>query len=526
MKRKKVCLVINPRAGHNCAKLNDFLPVLSAARWKTDIRIKEYGGHAIELASRAAKEKYDLIVSYGGDGTFNQVINGVLNKKGCKSAVGLIPGGTANVWAGEVGIPSDATRAVLSLVNSDVRETDVVRVHVSSLSFPLAENQAGRSAAKKGASKTAPRRKVSNNGRPSLRTRKHFLLMAGLGMDAAILEHVAKPLKYEIGRLAVGFAAVKELAVHQPFLTEIGLANSGQVADIVWKGDALQVVVGNTRHYGIGQITPNAYVDDGLLDVCVITAGHRAVPTFRQVFSLLAVGKPDKAGAEYFRAAHFSISVPASIGMQLDGSTVDLKDYLSKANWRAVQQVENPARVMVNYRFDVLPHQLPVAIPCTYDNSLFKNGSAEAKSRLAVDSRKMEGNPERLAHITSGTGMGNKAVPGALDPPGVNSAEKEHESSTPIKSLSQFPREVTVLGACSNPEIKEAYIVAGTITKRRTGESKLVAIRINDRTKVIDQNGEPTPTSFVMTLEENRKIMVQGKQNKRGVINAKQISIL
>ena len=106
MKRKKVCLVINPRAGHNCAKLNDFLPVLSAARWKTDIRIKEYGGHAIELASRAAKEKYDLIVSYGGDGTFNQVINGVLNKKGCKSAVGLIPGGTANVWAGEVGIPA------------------------------------------------------------------------------------------------------------------------------------------------------------------------------------------------------------------------------------------------------------------------------------------------------------------------------------------------------------------------------------------------------------------------------------
>ena len=138
----------------------------------------------------------------------------------------------------------------------------------------------------------------------------------------------------------------------------------------------------------------------------------------------------------------------------------------------------------------------------------------------------MEADPETQAHISSGIGKGNKAAPGALDPPSVNSADKDHESSTPIKSLSQFPKEVTVLGACSNPEIKEAYIVAGTITKRRTGESKLVAIRINDRTKVIDQNGEPTPTGFVMTLEENRKIMVQGKQNKRGVINAKQISIL
>jgi len=53
--------------------------------------------------------------------------------------------------------------------------------------------------------------------------------------------------------------------------------------------------------------------------------------------------------------------------MQLDGSTVDLKDYLSKANWKAVQQAENPTRVMVNYRFDVLPRALPVAFPYAYD---------------------------------------------------------------------------------------------------------------------------------------------------------------
>ena len=47
MKCKKACLVINPRAGQNLAKLTDVIAVLSAAGWKTDIAIKEYGGHGI-----------------------------------------------------------------------------------------------------------------------------------------------------------------------------------------------------------------------------------------------------------------------------------------------------------------------------------------------------------------------------------------------------------------------------------------------------------------------------------------------
>jgi len=55
MKCKKACLVINPRAGQNLAKLNDVLAVLSAAGWNTDIAIKEYGGHTMELATKSAR---------------------------------------------------------------------------------------------------------------------------------------------------------------------------------------------------------------------------------------------------------------------------------------------------------------------------------------------------------------------------------------------------------------------------------------------------------------------------------------
>ncbi len=57
--------------------------------------LKEYGGQTMKLATKAAEEGYDLIVAYGGDGTLNQLVNGVMNAKGQNSIVGLIPGGTA-----------------------------------------------------------------------------------------------------------------------------------------------------------------------------------------------------------------------------------------------------------------------------------------------------------------------------------------------------------------------------------------------------------------------------------------------
>ncbi|TMC81709.1 MAG: diacylglycerol kinase, partial [Chloroflexi bacterium] len=72
MRRKSVCLVINPRAGHNVAKITDLIAVFAAAGWKTDIALKAYPGQAMQLAARAARQNYDLIVAYGGDGTINR----------------------------------------------------------------------------------------------------------------------------------------------------------------------------------------------------------------------------------------------------------------------------------------------------------------------------------------------------------------------------------------------------------------------------------------------------------------------
>src|SRR2546429_9950491 len=95
MKCKKACLVTNPRAGQNLAKLSDVMAVLSAAGWKTDIAIKEYGGHTMELATRAAEKNYDLVIAYGGGGPFKPAAQWGMKGKGEKNSFGLLSGGTS-----------------------------------------------------------------------------------------------------------------------------------------------------------------------------------------------------------------------------------------------------------------------------------------------------------------------------------------------------------------------------------------------------------------------------------------------
>ena len=121
---KRACLVINPRDGQNLTKLPAILAVFSAAGWHTDVVLKDYGGHTMELATKAARQGYDLVIAYGGDGTLNQVVNGAMNGEKHKSIVGVLPGGTVNQWAAEVGVPQNPVKAALAFVSSNVRKVD------------------------------------------------------------------------------------------------------------------------------------------------------------------------------------------------------------------------------------------------------------------------------------------------------------------------------------------------------------------------------------------------------------------
>ena len=538
MRAKNASVVINPRTGQNIAKITDVLAVLSAAGWKTTIAIKEYGGHSMELANEAANDGRTLVIAYGGDGTLNQVVNGVLTSKDPHSIIGVIPGGTANVWAGEVGIPIDPVKAALSLVNSEARKVDIGHVAIENIVFPQGNGQESVSTEEQ---KTAKKKIKVSKG--SSKGKHHFLLMAGLGIDAAIMGNVSKPLKYRIGPLAVGLSAAKELPSHRSFPIEIRTGSDTHDAEPLWKGEAAQVVIGNTRRYGdIAEMTPDAYIDDGVLDVCVITAGD-PLSTMQQISSILFRRKPDNLSAEYFHGAHLSITVPATVPMQLDGSAVRLKDYLEKAEYDAVQQATTSAPIMITYRFDALPHALDVAIPNAYNDALFESSNSrdetaqnrpndhaneyerDKKSPVKVHHHHHHKDDENPQTEQQQRTEAEEARPLERSDTQQEDSQKHEEDIRKelprlVSSLLTEGRKVTVVGKAPNPEKKDTYIIAGGSIKQATGETKPVAVVVNSDTTILNREGARVSLNEVRNVQEGMVLVVEGKKSKRGVIEA------
>jgi YegS/Rv2252/BmrU family lipid kinase len=522
--RKKASLVINPRTGQNLAKITDILAVLTAAGWKTQLAIKEYGGHSMELAQKFSAGPQNLVIAYGGDGTLNQVVNGVMtSNKEKRSAIGVIPGGTANVWAGEVGIPIDPVLAALTLVNSSERKVDVGRMSIEDLQLS------------QDAEKSSDDKK-HKSARGSKTTRHHFLLMAGLGIDAAVMENVSKPLKYRIGPLAVGLSAAKELPSQHAFSIEISSSTEKGDNTTLWQGEAIQVVIGNTRRYAdVAEMTPDAYINDGILNICVITGGN-PLTTMQQITSLLLRRKPDDLTAEYFQGAHLHLRVPASVPMQLDGSVVDLKDYLSKTEYDTLQESGAAEAARIIYSFDALPKALTLAIPNTYDDALFEHKTDQAHSetashgsheKVAVKSTHHD-HHQRAEEEESPSQQHTEAEEGRIRGEQETDAEKSATEKQPqspdeeahVEKLIQRGRKVTVVGKVPDPSQKETYIIAGGSTKESTGEVKPVAVVVNAETTIFSRKGAHLTLASLNELHEGSLIVVEGKKSKRGVISA------
>jgi YegS/Rv2252/BmrU family lipid kinase len=352
MKRTTACLVVHPRSGKNLAKVPDVVSSLSAAGWATDVVVKESAGQTMELAARAGAAGYDYVIAYGGDGTVNHVVNGVLaSSAGRGAVVGVIPGGTANVWSAEVGIPSDPVRAAQVLTRSGVRDVDVGHVGVESLTCGDESSELDRDAA------------------VAMGPRRHFLLMAGLGFDADLMRRTPALLKHTLGIAAVALTALRRLPTIRTYPVDV---RSGDSVAEVWQGRALQVVVGNTRLYGrVARMTPDALVDSGELDLSVITARDR-LSALMQVIAVLARGTPTHAHSKASRSPRFRVSAPASVGLQLDGSAVNPRQYVTAAARDLLARAGDPALVTVHYRFDAAPAALRIAVPLSYDGPLFR----------------------------------------------------------------------------------------------------------------------------------------------------------
>ncbi len=122
----RALLVVNPKATATTPGTREVLASALASEVKLDVAVTQTRGHAVELARQAAVDGLDVVVALGGDGTVNEVVNGLLADGPAPDgpALAVVPGGNANVFARALGLPEtplEATSVLLEALASDRR---------------------------------------------------------------------------------------------------------------------------------------------------------------------------------------------------------------------------------------------------------------------------------------------------------------------------------------------------------------------------------------------------------------------
>ncbi len=323
MDKELALLVVHPKAERH---VTNILPILEE-RWDTTYRVTAYAGQGIELAEQAFQQNYRWIISLGGDGTLNEVVNGAMQAQHL-CTVATLPGGTVNQWAHEIGLPAHPVEAAQVLVRSIHRNVDIGFIEVQALAF-------------------ADEIYVQPGTQGIANARHHFLIIAGLGVDAVTIQSTNESSKQHYGQLAFLLDWLQILPTLRPFPAQISWSNTQS-----WQGQPWDILVSNTRRYANVSNLIQAYVNDGLHDI--------------RIFSLEPVLLTS------FQDHTFSVKVPASVAIELDGSGVSLTDYLSVENRERLRQATDQGKVMVTYAFTTKPSALPMAIPAEYRGELFK----------------------------------------------------------------------------------------------------------------------------------------------------------
>jgi YegS/Rv2252/BmrU family lipid kinase len=272
-------IVANPVSGsmHGMGGLNE---LRATAIWltehglPTEVTTTQRVGHAVELTREAVAAGHEMVIAAGGDGTLNDVIHGLA---GSTTALGVLPMGTVNVWAREIGIPLGASEARELLLHGVRRQVDLGRA--------------------------GPR---------------YFLMMAGVGFDAEVVKRVERNWLKRVGLKMLDYIATAGSLglTQQPAKLTLRIAGQRR------KMNALMVVIGNTRLYGGAmQFTRRAVADDGMLDIVVIGGGGwgRRAGVFLRAFLRRPSLGPD---VRYERVRSVRLESTPPLPVQVDGDII------------------------------------------------------------------------------------------------------------------------------------------------------------------------------------------------------------
>ena len=279
MPTRRATLIANPKTGRYGARrlrpIQDVVSQLRRSGIEVDLKLTAAPGEATEIAARAASNGSSDVIVAGGDGTINEAIQGMA---GSSARLAIIPRGTANVLARELNLPLDDEQATVVAARGNWR-----RIHLG-----LAIDDATGA-------------------------KRYFVLMAGIGLDASVVQRVQPRLKKRIGKGAFWISGLSHLADWNPapFTLEIeGRSYTGTFA-----------AIGNAARYGGDlSITPGARLEEPEFEICIIETLSR----FRYLHLLsyaLRTGMPqDTPGVQLMKAA--SVVGLGDAPVQVDGELI------------------------------------------------------------------------------------------------------------------------------------------------------------------------------------------------------------
>ncbi len=271
---RRVLLLHNPNAArHNSRTVRTVASVLRGEGCEVDVEATPASGDASRFARQAVESGVDVVAVYGGDGTMIQAVEGFI---GSDVALGLVPGGTGNLLAGNLKLPRHPRRAALTIAHGIPRRIDLGRLEFGD-------------------------------------TVRYFAVACGAGYDAQVMAGTTGLAKRRWGMGAYAAWVVKTVGRVQP--TRYRLEIDGRSVEV----DAATVLVANCNEIvpPLLKLGHGVSFDDGTLDIVVLNAS--GLWQAASVVWQLLRRTPDSREVKRFRARQVRIEADHKLPVQLDG---------------------------------------------------------------------------------------------------------------------------------------------------------------------------------------------------------------
>jgi diacylglycerol kinase (ATP) len=282
----RALLIVNPAAGGGRAgRLGKRLRAgIEHATTGVQVLESRAPGHARELASRAAADGHHRVIAVGGDGTVQEVINGLL-QAGSGTSLGIVPGGNGNDLARSLGLPSRPEAALEVALGASTVTIDVGRASVP-------------------------------DGDGS--TSRYFAAAGGVGFDAQVAASMANMRgAWQRGRLGYAMTVLAELRRFRN--SEVVITAATADGERRMERRVLFMAIANGPYYGGGmRICPDALLDDGWLDLCIVGDISR-IEAVRQIPGIYGGRHVRHPAVEFVRARSVRVEGAEGTPSHLDG---------------------------------------------------------------------------------------------------------------------------------------------------------------------------------------------------------------